>query len=86
MIQSTLNKDTKEGMQQNDIDHWLTSLESFHMNSVENDWGAMKYYIRHKTKPRMKKEHVTHVCNKFIDHFFKVVPAVITRRAAASGY
>ena len=84
-------------MKQNELYHWPTPPESPDMNPIENVWGAMKYYIRHTSKPKTKEELVTgikdfwktvtpHMCNKYIDHLFKVVPAVISRRGAASGY
>ena len=79
------------------INHWPTPPESPDMNPIENVWGSMKYFIRHNVKPRTKEQLITgikdfwatlspEICSRYIDHLYKVVPAVISRSGAASGY
>ena len=67
------------------------------LNPTENLWGTMKWYLRKHVKPKTKEELIQGIkqfwalvtpqmCTRYIRHIDKVVPVVIARREAASGY
>lgn len=84
-------------MENNGVNHWPTPPESPDLNPIENLWAVLKHHIRRKIKPRTQQELINGIkqfwealtpndCNKYIDHLFKVVPAVIEEEGAASGF
>jgi len=67
------------------------------MNPIENLWHKLKEYIRQEVKPRNKQELVNgityfwatidvHKCCRYIDHLKKVLPKVIEKGGATTGY
>lgn len=79
------------------INWWRTPAESPDMNPIENLWHELKEYIRWEVKPRNKQELVNgitlfwatidvHKCCQYIDHLKKVLPKVIEKGGAATGY
>ena len=85
-------------MAENGIEVKPSPPESPDLNPIENLWALLKYHLRRKIKPTNKEElvngikefwHVTvtpALCKKYISHLKKVIPAVILREGAASGY
>ena len=59
-------------------------------------WAYLKWYIRKKAKPRnqadlihaiqtfWKSKLTINLCNKYIDHLYKVVPIVVEKKGEAS--
>lgn len=71
--------------------------ESPDLNPIELIWGSMKYHLRKHVKPRNKEQLVAGIgefwqtvtpemCNRYIDHLYKVVPAVVLDDGCATGY
>lgn len=68
------------------------------LNPIELIWAHLKWHITTKVKPKIKEELVTGIqeywrtvvtpefCQKYISHLTKVIPAVIEKDGAASGY
>ena len=88
---------TRAIMREHGIHHWPAPPESPDMNPIENLWANLKHYIRKHKKPRNQEQlkqgileywsTVTpDMCNRYIDHLYKVVPAVIKASGHASGY
>jgi transposase len=84
-------------MEANHVNHWPTPPESPDLNPIENLWAAVKHHIKKEVKPRTKEELINGIkefwatltpekCGRYIHHLYKVVPAVIAREGAASGY
>uniref|UniRef100_A0A915K9R9 Tc1-like transposase DDE domain-containing protein n=1 Tax=Romanomermis culicivorax TaxID=13658 RepID=A0A915K9R9_ROMCU len=79
------------------IDWWKTPAESPGINPIENLWGEIKHYLRKTVKPMNQKQLVdgclafrkmVHAakCNNYINHLYKVVPAVIKANGQATGF
>ena len=92
-----VSKSTIAFMESNNINHWKTPPESPDMNPIENLWAGLKNYIRKVKKPTNKAGLIEGIqefwqtvdadmCNKYINHNFKVIPEVIKVKGAASGY
>ena len=67
------------------------------LNPIENIWAHLKWHLRKNAKPRTKEELVDAIqrywatitpefCQRYIDHLQKVLPVVVERKGAASGY
>ena len=68
------------------------------MNPIELVWAYLKWYVRKVAKPRTLQELkeailafwttklTNQLCNKYKDHVYKVIPAVIKQKGQASGY
>lgn len=93
----TTYPDRHRFMQDNDPKHVSRSTKQWMENNGENLWAVLKHHIRRKIKPRTQQELINGIkqfwealtpndCNKYIDHLFKVVPAVIEEEGAASGF
>jgi hypothetical protein len=92
-----VSRSTVAFMEQNGITHWKTPASSPDLNPIENMWHQMKNYIRKTVKPRTKEELengisafwdtvTAELCNRYIDHVYKVLPVVVEKFGAASGY
>ena len=84
-------------MESNKINWWKTPAESPDMNPIENLWHEMKEFVRREVKPTTKDELVDGLnnfwrtvdatkCNKYINHFKKVMPKVVELNGSATGY
>ena len=84
-------------MKNSGINWWPTPPESPNINVIENVWHALKMHLRKHVKPHTKAQLIEGIvefwdgltperCNKYIDHVYKVIPVVIERFGAASGY
>lgn len=84
-------------MEEQTINHWPTPPESPDMNPIENLWAGLKHYIRKVKKPTKKDELIAGIkefwatvtpdmCNRYINHLYKVIPEVIRARGGPSGY
>lgn len=91
------SKRTQQWMKDSGINWWPTPPESPDLNPIENIWAALKHHLRKNVKPSTKDELIQgikdfwknltpSVCNRYIDHIYKVVPVIVARRGAASGY
>ena len=81
----------------NEINWFISPPESPDLNMVENVWAALKRYIS-KENPRTQdgltatvfrfwKVHLTkEQCNRYIDHIHRVIPVVIEKKGAHSGF
>lgn len=67
------------------------------MNPIENLWAPMKRYIERTVKPKTAEELANGIrafwatvtpamCRRFIGHLKKVLPVVVEREGAASGF
>ena len=85
--------------QEHEINWWRIPPESPDLNSIENLWHELKFYLESKVKPKNKQELVDGIkkfwerkvtpekCNKYIDHVLqKVVSAVVEAQGAATKY
>lgn len=92
-----VSRSTTEFMTNNRINHWKTPPESPDLNPIENLWATLKYHIQRRVKPRNQQQLIKAIqefwdsvtpamCNKYIDHLYKVVPKVIEVKGRASGY
>ena len=81
------------------INWWRTPPESPDLKAIEDLWHELKFYLESKVKPRNKQELVDGIkkfwerkitpekCAKYIDHvLYKVIPAVVEARGAATKY
>jgi hypothetical protein len=92
-----VSRATKAWMLENDIRWWETPPESPDLNPIELVWHELKHYIRRHVKPMTKDELKNGIlafwakmtpakCEKYIGHMRKVIPAVVLRTGAASGF
>ncbi len=68
------------------------------MNPIENVWADLKNAVKKEMKPTTQEEFVDGIlkildermtpekCNRYINHLYKVIPAVIEEEGKASGY
>ncbi|KAK6192104.1 hypothetical protein SNE40_003642 [Patella caerulea] len=78
----------KTFMEDNNINWWCTPPESPDLNPIEMVWNMLKRYVS-KNNPTTKEELCNYcqdfwynvltrdICNRFIDHMYKVVPVVV---------
>ena len=87
----------KACLEKNGIYWWKTPPESPDMNPIENLWHEIKETLRSEVKSRTKDELLAGIrlawsritpekCRKYISHLIKVIPKVVEREGAASGY
>jgi hypothetical protein len=91
------SKSTQTYMKDSGINWWATPPESPDLNPIENVWHGMKSYLRATAKPCTKEELLNGIrqywngltaesCTTYINHIYKVLPVVVQRYGAASGY
>ena len=80
------------------INWWRTPPESPDLNPIELVWHQLKQHLRRHVKPKNQdelkagittfwKEKMTkELCNSYIDHISKVIPAVITAGGKSTNY
>lgn len=84
-------------MEDNGITWWKTPAESPDCNPMENMFAEMKWYLRAKVKPKTLRGLVHGIkkfwrtvdiekCNRYIDHLYKVIPAVVAKNGFPTGY
>ena len=79
------SNEAKQFLTQNEVEWWQTPAESPDCNPIENLWHELKEYNRRVIKPTTKQELIDGIkstvtvakCNKYINHFKKVLPKVI---------
>ena len=88
------SKSTQAFMQVKGINWWPTPPESPDLNPIENLWNELKDYCEHATT-KEELEALIHEfwatvtpqkCRKYIRHIQKVMPIVVEKNGAASGY
>ena len=89
---------TKAWLTQHGINLMISPPESPDLNPIENLWALLKHHIRRKSNPTTKDELLNSIkefwgttvtpelCQRYISHLRKVIPAVILRDGAATGY
>ncbi len=91
------SKYTRAKLVEHSVNWWPTPAESPDLNPIENVWGTMKTFLRNEYKPRnleslkdgiraFWKTLTPEKCRKFIVHLHTVIPKVIEKEGAASGY
>ncbi|KAJ8049556.1 Transposable element Tcb1 transposase [Holothuria leucospilota] len=85
-------------MREKNINYWPTAPESPDINPIENVWHELKHFLRKVHKPSNQDELVQGIqefwqtkmtiekCRTYISHLRKVVPAVILKKGAATGF
>lgn len=79
------------------INWWRTPAESPDTNPIENLWAELKWYLRTEVKPMLKHQLIKGIqqfwatvgkkkCKKYINHLFKVIPAVVAENGGPTGY
>ena len=91
-----VSKSTQKFMKDNNINWWYSPAESPDINPIENLWHEMKVFcIKKRCKNKAQLESAIHEfwrtvnhakCNKYINHIFKVMPAVVAANGDVSGY
>ena len=93
-----VSRSTRGWMEANGVNHWPTPPESPDLNPIENMWHQLKTHLRRKVKPSTKEELVRGIkdfwetkvtpelCNRYINHLYKVLPVVVENVGAASGF
>ena len=86
----------REFMEANDINWWKFPAESCDLNPIEMVWAQLKRYVA-RVGPSTKAELVRVIndfwdntmtidlCNRYIDHVYKVAPVVVLREGKATG-
>lgn len=92
-----VSRSTKEWMAEHNVNYWPTPPESPDLNPIENVWHQMKEHLRRHVKPSTKEELIRGIgeawklitptlCNRYINHLFKVIPKVVAEEGGPSGY
>ncbi|CAG2213127.1 unnamed protein product [Mytilus edulis] len=92
-----VSRSTKQWMQDNNVNHWVTPPESPDLNPIENIWAALKFHIRRRVKPSNQQELLDGIqeywnnlsaetCCSYINHLYKVLPKVLDVDGNATGY
>ena len=90
------SKFTVSFMENTGVNWWPTPAESPDINPIENLWSEMKMFCA-RQRPSCKEELVAALtkfwgtvtvekCNRYIDHIFKVLPAVVEKKGDATDY
>ena len=97
-FQQDVSRSTRQWLEDNNVNYWPTPPESPDMNPIENLWHQIKEHLRRHVKPSTKDElingiqdywndHITvELCNRYIDHMHKVLPAVRDCEGFATGF
>ena len=91
-----VSRSTKDFMINRGINHWVTPPESPDLNPIEMMWAQLKHHLRRRVKPTNRDELVNGIeqfwnsvtpemCNRYIDHLYKVIPKVIEKEGRATG-
>ena len=91
------SKKAREFIESNDINWFKTPPESPDMNPIENVWSTMKRAVGRDGPMtqdelvasilRFWKSHLTiDQCNRYINHIYRVIPAVISAEGGYSGF
>ena len=91
------SKAAREFLVENGVYWWRTPAESPDCNPIENLWHEVKEFIRREVKPTSKQELIDGIlsfwdtvdvdkCLTYINHLRKVLPKVIEKKGAATGY
>lgn len=93
-----VSKSTLKWLKDNNVNYWPTTPESPDCNPIENLWHQLKEYLRRYKKPSTKDElcegikefwssKVTvDLCNRYISHIYKVLPAIVKNKGGITGY
>lgn len=92
-----VSRSTRAWMEEHHVNHWPTPPESPDLNPIENMWHQVKEHLRKNVKPTSKDELVNAIdafwrtiepelCNRYIGHLKKVLPAVVEKNGQATGY
>ena len=82
---------TKDHLVKVSINWWKTQAKSPDLNPIGNDWGSIKYYLRHQYKPTNVAPLPAGIKEFWISmtpkgHLHKVILKVVEVNGAASGY
>ena len=91
------SKYTRKKLVEYSINWWPTPAESPDCNPIENVWASMKAFLRNEYKPHnleslkdgiraFWKTLTPEKCQRYINHMHTVIPKVIEKEGAASGY
>ena len=91
------SKAAREFLEENGVYWWRTPAESPDCNPIENLWHEVKEFIRREVKPTTKQELIDGIlsfwdtvdvdkCLTYINHLRKVLPKVVEKKGAATGY
>ena len=89
------SKRARECMENNNINWWKFPAESCDLNPIEMVWAQLKSYVARAGPTTTQLIRVINkfwdntmtveLCNKYIDHIFKVAPAVVLLEGKATG-
>ena len=90
------SKRAKNSMRENEVNWWPFPAESCDLNPIEMVWAQLKRYVS-RAGPTTKDELIrvinefwentmtVELCNRYIDHVFKVAPVVVLLEGKATG-
>ena len=92
------SRSTRAWFEENAINYWPTPPESPDSNPIENLWHQIKEHLRRVVKPNNKDELVhgiqefwtnqvtPELCTRYIGHLRRVIPEMVEKEGAATGY